>query len=422
MPSQPRTNRNKHCILSCLVAVALYCATAAGAFAASAASADQSTYAGHMLDKIIEIWAPPPALKSDFRVRLKVSINSRGQVEDCKPVKSSGLEAFDNSVCGAVRQIGSFGTPPYGAPTDIHLTFWNGTPKGKPRPEALNSEEALRAEVKARSKAEAALGDTRAEAAEDRARERAEAVAKAGGNDVPEVRPAPVSPHAAQKADDKSKKAATNSQRHSTTLNSDSGPATQIIGTSGQPAETKSANSRQTPQAASQSRKQADNLPTYGDPAFGGHGDMVEAGEAQQAESARQQATRAPTAPPVPAQAAQKADSAKAEAKAEPAGRVVAPATGVATADRTKYRRDVARQLRDSVLIPAETEPGEYQTKLRLTISPQGEITDFKVITPTGDKLLDKYVQRGIRRAGSLPPPPAEVGGTLDITLTLVRR
>ena len=101
---------------------------------------------------------------------------------------------------------------------------------------------------------------------------------------------------------------------------------------------------------------------------------------------------------------------------------MVSPAAGEAGADRTKYRRDVTRQLRDSVLIPAETEPGEYQTKLRLTISPQGEITDFKVITPTGDKLLDKYVQRGIRRAGSLPLPPAEVGGTLDITLTLVRR
>lgn len=402
MPSQPRTNLYKSCILSCLVAVALYSATVAGAFAASAASADQSTYAGNMLDKIIEIWAPPPALKSDFRVRLKVSINSRGQVEDCKPVKSSGLEAFDNSVCGAVRQIGSFGTPPYGAPTDIHMTFWNGTPKGKPRVETLNSEEAMRAEVKARSKAEAALGDTRAEAAEDRARERAEAVAKSGGKDMPEVRPAPVAPRPAQKADDNSKKPATNNQRHMAGMNNENGPATQVMGTSGQPADPKSAPSRQAPSAAGQNRKPADNLATYGDPALGGHGDAGEAGVTQQA--------------------ATKTETAKAEATPEQAGRVVAPASGDQSAERAKYRKDVTRQLRDNVLIPAETEPGEYQTKLRLTISPQGEITDFKVITPTGDKLLDKYVQRGIRRAGSLPPPPAEVGGTLDITLTLVRR
>ena len=286
MPSQPRTHLSKLCILSCLVTVALYCATVDGAFAASAASADQSTYAGSMLDKIIEIWAPPPALKSDFRVRLKVSVNSRGQVEDCKPLKSSGLEAFDNSVCGAVRQVGSFGTPPYGAPIDVHLTFWNGTPKGKPRPETLSSEEALRAEVKARSKAEAALGDTRAEAAEDRARERAEAIAKSGGKDVPEVRPAPVAPRAPQKADDNRKKPVTNNQRLTAGQNSDNGPATQIIGKSSQPAEPQNSGTRQAQQAAPQARRQADNLPSYGDPTLGGHSDVDTAAETHQAETA----------------------------------------------------------------------------------------------------------------------------------------
>ena len=419
MPSQPRTNLYKSCILSCLVTVALYSAAVGGAFAASAATADQSTYAGNMLDKIIEIWAPPPALKSDFRVRIKVSINSHGQVEACKPLKSSGLEAFDSSVCGAVRQIGSFGTPPYGAPTDIHLTFWNGTPKGKTKPETLSSEEAMRAEIKARSKAEAAMGDTRAEAAEDRARERAEAAAKASGKDAPEVRPAPIAPPAPQKADDNRKKTATNNQRQAAGANNDGGRATQLIGSVGQPAEPKTASPKQA-STASQGRKPADNLPTYGDPAFGGQGDLAETGEAQKA-APTQQTTRA-TETPSAAQAAPKTEAPKAEARAKPAENVVTSATGEAAADRTKYRRDVARQLRDSVIIPAETEPGEYQTKLRLTISPQGEISDFKVITPTGDKLLDKYVQRGIRRAGSLPPPPAEVGGTLDITLTLVRR
>lgn len=419
MPSQPRTPPYKTRILSCLVAVALYSATVVGAFAASAASADQSTYAGNMLDKLIEIWAPPPALKSDFRVRIKVSINSHGQVEACKPVKPSGLEAFDSSVCGAVRQIGSFGTPPYGAPTDIHLTFWNGTPKGKTKPEALSSEEALRAEVKARSKAEAAMGDTRAEAAEERARERAEAVAKAGGNEVPAVRPAPVAPLGAQKADDKNKKTATNKQRQAAGMNNDSGRATQLIGSVGQPAEPKTTSPKQA-QATSQSRKPADNLPTYGDPAFGAQEENGEAGATQQAAPVRQQA--ASPAPQAAAQASPKAEAVQAEARTKPAAHAAAPATADAAADRAKYRRDVIHQLRDNVIIPAETEPGEYQTKLRLTISPQGEISDFKVITPTGDKLLDKYVQRGIRRAGSLPPPPAEVGGTLDITLTLVRR
>ncbi|WP_291444902.1 TonB family protein [Desulfovibrio sp.] len=409
MPSQPRTNLSSLCICSSLIAVTFFYVTAVGAFAASAASADQSTYAGNMLDKIIEIWAPPPALKSDFRVRLKVTVNGRGQVEDCKPVKSSGLEAFDSSVCGAVQQIGSFGTPPYGAPMDVHLTFWNGTPKGKPKPETLSSEEALRAEVKARNKAEAALGDTRAEAAEDRARERAEAIAKASGKNAPEVRPAPVAPAPAPKANAESKK---KGSKAPATAQADSAPATQLIGRSSPTAAESAA-----PAAKENPARQVDNLPTYGDP-------DVEAASA--AAPAQAQVQAQPKAqPPAKTDVAATSGRATVAASGTPASGATTSGTtasGASGVDRVKYRRDATRQIRDAILIPAETEPGEYQTRLRLTISPQGEITDFKVISPTGDKLLDKYVQRGIRRAGSLPPPPAELGGTLDITLTLVRR
>lgn len=414
MPSQPRTNLSSLCICSSLIAVTFFYVTAVGAFAASAASADQSTYAGNMLDKIIEIWAPPPALKSDFRVRLKVTVNGRGQVEDCKPVKSSGLEAFDSSVCGAVQQIGSFGTPPYGAPMDVHLTFWNGTPKGKPKPETLSSEEALRAEVKARNKAEAALGDTRAEAAEDRARERAEAIAKASGKNAPEVRPAPVAPAPAPKANAESKK---KGSKAPATAQADSAPATQLIGRSSPTAAESAA-----PAAKENPARQVDNLPTYGDP-------DVEAATA--AAPAQAQVQAQPKAqPPAKTDVAATSGRATVAASGTPASGATTSGTtasgttasGASGVDRVKYRRDATRQVRDAILIPAETEPGEYQTRLRLTISPQGEITDFKVISPTGDKLLDKYVQRGIRRAGSLPPPPAELGGTLDITLTLVRR
>lgn len=414
MPSQPRTNLSSLCICSSLIAVTFFYVTAVGAFAASAASADQSTYAGNMLDKIIEIWAPPPALKSDFRVRLKVTVNGRGQVEDCKPVKSSGLEAFDSSVCGAVQQIGSFGTPPYGAPMDVHLTFWNGTPKGKPKPETLSSEEALRAEVKARNKAEAALGDTRAEAAEDRARERAEAIAKASGKNAPEVRPAPVAPAPAPKANAESKK---KGSKAPATAQADSAPATQLIGRSSPTAAESAA-----PAAKENPARQVDNLPTYGDP-------DVEAASA--AAPAQAQVQAQPKAqPPAKTDVAATSGRATVAASGTPASGSTTSGTtasgttasGASGVDRVKYRRDATRQIRDAILIPAETEPGEYQTRLRLTISPQGEITDFKVISPTGDKLLDKYVQRGIRRAGSLPPPPAELGGTLDITLTLVRR
>ena len=399
MPSQPRTNLGRICIFSSLIAVAFFYVTAVGAFAASAASADQSSYAGNMLDKIIELWAPPPSLKSDFRVRLKVRVNSQGQVEECKPVKPSGLEAFDSSVCGAVRQIGTFGTPPYGAPMDVHLTFWNGTPKGKPKAETLSTEDALRAEVTARSKAEAALGDSRAEAAEDRARERAEAIAKASGKTMPDAQPAPIAPAPALKINTGSKKKTTPSE-HATTPGVTS-PATQLIGRSS----TSASSSAQAAPAPRDADKQADRLPTYGDPS------LVQAAPAPETAQALSTATAASPSAPAAAPA--------------PAGRTIDPTSGAsdtARADLAKYKRAAIHQLREAILIPVETAPGEYQTRLKLTVSPQGEITDNKVMSPTGDKLLDKYVQRGIRRAGSLPPPPAELGGTLDITLTLVRR
>ena len=402
MPSQPRTNLSSLCICSSLIAVTFFYVTAVGAFAASAASADQSNYAGSMLDKIIEIWAPPPSLKSDFRVRLKVRVNSQGQVEECKPLKPSGLEAFDSSVCGAVRHIGTFGTPPYGAPMDVHLTFWNGTPKGKPKAETLSTEDALRAEVTARSKAEAALGDSRAEAAEDRARERAEAIAKASGKTMPEAQPAPIDPAPALKINTGSKKKTTPSE-HATTPGVTS-PATQLIGRSSPTASAPSSSAQAAP-APKDAAKQADRLPTYGDPR------LAQASQAAPApEAAKAQSTATAATPP---------------ASPAPAGRTIDPMPGTpdtARADLAKYKRAAIYQLREAILIPVETTPGEYQTRLKLTVSPQGDITDNKVMSPTGDKLLDKYVQRGIRRAGSLPPPPAELGGTLDITLTLVRR
>ena len=401
MPSQPRTNLSSLCICSSLIAVTFFYVTAVGAFAASAASADQSNYAGSMQDKIIEIWAPPPSLKSDFRVRLKVRVNSQGQVEECKPLKPSGLEAFDSSVCGAVRHIGTFGTPPYGAPMDVHLTFWNGTPKGKPSAETLRTEDAMRAEVKARSKAEAALGDSRAEAAEDRARERAEAIAKASGKTMPDAQPAPIAPAPALKINTGSKKMTAPSGP--ATTQGVTSPATQLIGRSGPTASAPSSSSQAAP-APKDAAKQADRLPTYGDPGLA---------QGAQPEATQTLSTAAAASPPAPA------------AAPAPAGRTIDPTSGTADttrADLAKYKRAAIYQLREAILIPVETAPGEYQTRLKLTVSPQGDITDNKVMSPTGDKLLDKYVQRGIRRAGSLPPPPAELGGTLDITLTLVRR
>ena len=151
MPSILRTG------LAVLLTTLLF--TAVPAAGASLAAADQNGgYSGKVLDKVIAVWAPPPALKGEFEVRLKVSLDGQGKVLNCAPTKASGMEALDSSACGAVRQAAPFGTPPYGMPLDVHLAFWTGMPKGKAKTETLSNEEAMRAEVLARDKAERLMG------------------------------------------------------------------------------------------------------------------------------------------------------------------------------------------------------------------------------------------------------------------------
>ena len=168
------------------VALALGGALPSPAVAAAAASADLGDrYAGAALAKVVAVWAPPPALKGDFRVRVRVSIDDKGRAVQCVPVQPSGMDAFDQAACGAVRAVGAFGAPPYAQPIDIYIVFWNGTPKGAPRPPVPDSAEAARAEALARTKAEAVQEGSRAASAEDAARRRAEAAALAGGKTLP---------------------------------------------------------------------------------------------------------------------------------------------------------------------------------------------------------------------------------------------
>ncbi|WP_165067101.1 TonB family protein [Desulfovibrio sp. ZJ200] len=138
---------------------------------AALAAADQNDgYSGKVLDKVLAVWAPPPALKGEFEVRVRISLDGQGKVLACTPTRTSGMDALDRSACGAVRQIAGFGTPPYGMPLDVHLAFWTGTPRGKdsaartaasaPRPgtakNGVSDESAATAPIKASQKKNAA--------------------------------------------------------------------------------------------------------------------------------------------------------------------------------------------------------------------------------------------------------------------------
>ena len=81
------------------------------------------------------------------------------------------------------------------------------------------------------------------------------------------------------------------------------------------------------------------------------------------------------------------------------------------------------QQLAKSIIIPVETPPGTYYPTVRLKVNPKtGAIEDAALIENSGNKMLDSFVHKGIAKVGSIPPPPAGLDATLDITLTLVRR
>ena len=102
-----------------------------GAQAASALAVSQNDgYSGHVMDKVLAVWAPP-ATSEDRQLRLCVSLDGEGRVTECKAVRPSGLPALDASGCAAVREAAPFGTPPYGMPLDVYFSFWTGRPKGK---------------------------------------------------------------------------------------------------------------------------------------------------------------------------------------------------------------------------------------------------------------------------------------------------
>lgn len=132
MPVKPRAMCPSWQCLAC--AVALCAALVAGAASAQAASAlavsQNDGYSGHVMDKVLAVWAPP-ATSEDRQLRLCVSLDGEGRVIECKAVRPSGLPALDSSGCAAVREAAPFGTPPYGMPLDVYFSFWTGRPKGK---------------------------------------------------------------------------------------------------------------------------------------------------------------------------------------------------------------------------------------------------------------------------------------------------
>ncbi|MCR5813637.1 MAG: TonB family protein [Desulfovibrio sp.] len=161
-------------------------------FAATAVAVDtESGYASEVLSKVLAKWTPP-ALRGNYSVQVKVSLDGNGHVKNCEAIRPSSIEVFDQVACSAVYAAQPFGKTSYEAPLDIYLAFQlreNAPPSSNL---GLSDADALRAEVVARTRVERDLAATMADATEQRARERAQAAARSRGQTLPEVQAAPV--------------------------------------------------------------------------------------------------------------------------------------------------------------------------------------------------------------------------------------
>lgn len=137
LPSRPVSGRGRSAsalLAGLLLSSALWTMPATATAASIAAVDTQNGYAGAVLGKVSEVWAPP-ANAGNRLVRVRISVDGEGRVTGCEPTQRSGLPALDESVCAAVKKVESFGTPPYAMPIDVHFAFWSGIPRQAPTPQ-----------------------------------------------------------------------------------------------------------------------------------------------------------------------------------------------------------------------------------------------------------------------------------------------
>lgn len=86
-----------------------------------------------------------------------------------------------------------------------------------------------------------------------------------------------------------------------------------------------------------------------------------------------------------------------------------------------KYLEKITRELRNSVYIPEQSKPGTYYPVARISLDKNGKITNCEIVKSSGDKIMDKYLAQGIKRAGKASAPPADLKQPVDLTFRLIR-
>ncbi len=162
----------------------------AHAGATSIVAADDGGYAGNVIEKVSNEWTPPPGLRGNFSVRIKVTVGEDGKVRSCKPTEASAIKALDGAACGAVYKAAPFGKTPEGKPVDVHMAFRIGSPKKAPREPSF--EEAAIETMKERERLNNQIANEKASYQSSRAKEQAEALAQKMGKNLPDLHMPPL--------------------------------------------------------------------------------------------------------------------------------------------------------------------------------------------------------------------------------------
>lgn len=125
---QPAPLASASCLAFILLAAAPRLASAVSIVTGAPAGPD--TYVEDAVQAIGYRWTPPPGLHGRFSVTVEVDLDKRGRVTACRPMSSSGMEAFDVAACGAARIAGPFGPTPGGHPMTLRCAFTRDTGEG----------------------------------------------------------------------------------------------------------------------------------------------------------------------------------------------------------------------------------------------------------------------------------------------------
>ncbi len=171
-------------------------------------------------------------------------------------------------------------------------------------------------------------------------------------------------------------------------------------------------------------------------------GKHLDIGKKEQQRDSVESATAKPKAAPVKLEAPKTAVAKKSAAEAEPApavksGKVAAAAEKSATTTEknpvpmaqdkydpayAKYLSSITWKLRNAMYVPVETPKGLYFATVRIKCDKSGKILSSEFLDGSGDEYLDRYIMQGLKRAGSISPPPAGLGDTIDLTFSFLRK